>query len=280
MKISYFPKQMALQSEPIWQSFLEGCKANNLNPIEESMDADMAVIWSVLWYGRLRYNQQIYQHYRQQNKPVFIIEVGSLSRGNLWKISINHITTNGIYPYPNILDLERPTKLGLTLQTNNNKRDDAILIATQHRYSLQWENLPDPDQWVNDLIKTIRLYSSRDIIVRPHPRSPINVSMPGVHMQIPHKIENTYDRYDINYNYHCVINYSSGPSIQSAIAGTPIVTSSDSLAYPVSFPIEQINDPYLLDRQKWFIKLSHTEWTVDEIKQGIPQRYLLDLIDI
>lgn len=279
MNISYFPKQMALQSEPVWKAFLDGCKVNNLTPKENCLDADMAVIWSVLWYGRLRYNQQVFEHYRRQNKPVFIIEVGALDRGNLWKISVNHINSSGIYPYPKVLNTERPNKLGLTLSPVNQQRNSPILIAAQHQHSLQWENLPETSQWVRDLVKSIRVYSSRDIILRPHPRCLINVSIPGVYTQSPNKLENTYDRYDINFNYHCVINYSSGPSIQSVIAGTPVITSTASLAYPMSFPLEQIENPYLPDRNEWFIKLSYTEWTLDEIKQGIPQRYLLNLID-
>ena len=96
MKIAYFPNQTALQSEPIWQAFLEGCKNNNIIPVENSMDAVAAVIWSVLWHGRMKSNQQVYNHYRNQNKPVFIIEVGALKRGTTWKISLNHINALGI----------------------------------------------------------------------------------------------------------------------------------------------------------------------------------------
>lgn len=279
MKIAYFPKQTALQSEPIWRAFLEGAQANNLTPVENALDADTAVIWSVLWYGRLKSNQQIYEHYRRQNKPVFIIEVGTLDRGNLWKISVNHITTQGIFPYPQHLNLNRPQHLGLDLKPLNTQKHDAILIATQHQHSLQWKDCPEVSMWTKDIIKTVRMYTDKDIIVRQHPRWPIHISMPGVHMQFPHKIENTYDRYDIDYNYHCVINHTSGPSIQSAIAGTPVVCSPESLAYPVSFPMEHINNPYLNNREEWFAKLSYTEWTVDEIRQGIPQRYLLNNID-
>jgi hypothetical protein len=34
----------------------------------------------------------------------------------------------------------------------------------------------------------------------------------------------------------------------------------------------------LPDREDWFLKLCHTEWTVSEIAQGIPMQRLMPLI--
>jgi hypothetical protein len=89
------------------------------------------------------------------------------------------------------------------------------------------------------------------------------------------KIPNSYDDYNINYNYHCVVNHNSGPSIQSALQGTPIICDATSLAYPVSDVFENIDTPVLPDRTDWFLKLLHTEWTIEELAQGIPQQRLL-----
>lgn len=279
MKLAYFPKQTALQSETVWQAFLDGCKKNNITPIENSMDADAAVIWSVLWYGRLKLNQQVYNHYRSQGKPVFIIEVGALNRGVTWKIALNHITSFGTYPNTRNLDFNRPKKLNLKLYPTQQNRNSEILIATQHQYSLQWENLPTITQWVDQKIQEIRTYTDRPIIVRPHPRFPIKVmQLKNVSIQHPIKIPNTYDKYDLNNGFHALVNHNSGPSIQSIIQGTPTVCDQSSLAYPVSTPISQIDDPTVPDREEWFIKICHTEWTVEEIRQGLPiQRLLFDI---
>lgn len=271
MKISYFPQFTAMQSEPIWKAFLEGCKQNNLTPIENSMSADAAVIWSVLWHGRMLGNWKVYNHYRQQNKPVFIIEVGSLDRGRTWKISINNVNNNGIYP--DVIDIDRPAKLGIQLQPINLNRKPTILIAAQHPKSLQWANMPTMEQWIHDTVNKIKQHTARQIIVRPHPRWPINVPFT---IEQPIKLSNTYDVYNIDYNHHCVVNYSSGPAIQAAIAGTPVVCDISSLAYPISSTIENIETAHAPDRYNWFVKLCHTEWNVDEIRQGIPQKLLLN----
>jgi len=105
--------------------------------------------------------------------------------------------------------------------------------------------------------------------------------MPGIEhefknvtRQSPVKLNNTYDDFDINYNYHCVINYNSGPPILAAINGTPVITGNSSLAYPVSDTIENIKDPSLPNRDDWFLKLTHCEWTVLELQQGLPIKRL------
>jgi hypothetical protein len=70
------------------------------------------------------------------------------------------------------------------------------------------------------------------------------------------------------------VNHNSGPAVQAAIAGVPIICDSSSLAYPVSDKFENIENIALPDRQEWFLKLCHTEWTVEEIAQGIPLQRL------
>jgi hypothetical protein len=89
-------------------------------------------------------------------------------------------------------------------------------------------------------------------------------------IEVPRKIQNSYDDFDINYNYHCVINHNSGPAVQAAIKGVPVICDSSSLAHPVSEKWKNLENPQLPDRDDWFLKLCHSEWTVEEIGQGMP----------
>jgi hypothetical protein len=93
-------------------------------------------------------------------------------------------------------------------------------------------------------------------------------------IEIPKQIPGTYDNFDIDYNYHCVINFNSGPAVQAAIDGTPIICNLSSLAADISGSISDIENIKLPDRSDWFLKLCHTEWTIDEISQGIPLKRL------
>ena len=63
--------------------------------------------------------------------------------------------------------------------------------------------------------------------------------------------------------------------MQAAIQGVPVLCDSSSLASTVSASWETLDNPQLPDREEWFLKLCHTEWTVNEITQGIPLQRLL-----
>jgi len=275
MRFKIYRENGALNSPPIFDAFEKGVKSIGHEIVNN--DEDVAVIWSVLWNGRMRNNQKIYEDYRLLGKPVIIIEVGNLKRNITWRICLNHINGLGEFANNKNLDNDRPRKLGINLKPVNKNRNEKILIATQHQKSLQWNGMPTMSTWTLQTIENIRKLTDMPILVRPHPRSPlpgIDIEFPNVKLQQPLHLPGTYDDFDIDYNYHCVINHNSGPPIHAAIAGTPIICDKSSLAYPVSSTLEQILNPSLPDREEWLIKLTHTEWTLDEIKSGIPLKRL------
>lgn len=270
MKIAYFPEQVALNGAPVMEAVLDCLQAAGHQTQENSWDSDAAVIWSVLWHGRMAPNQEVYRRYRAQNRPVIIVEVGALYRGNTWKISVNHVNATGYYGHLDNLDWDRPRKLKISLATQLATRPE-IVIATQHQHSLLVQPIAPVEQWVRDQIQLIRNNSDRPIVVRPHPRSPLNIPNlpPGVTLQRPTRVTGTYDSYDMHYNCHAVVNYNSGPGIQAAVAGVRPVVDSSSLAYPVAVGYAELEQPYTVDRDLWLTQLCHTEYTTQEIRQGL-----------
>jgi hypothetical protein len=214
-------------------------------------------------------NKQVYECYRACDRPVIIADVGTLHRGATWKIAVNHINNLGYYGHTENLDRDRPKKLGVSLAVNPS-RNPTILIAAQHRHSLQLAN-QDHETWILEQIDKIRAVSDRPIVVRPHPRSPLkslNLDK-SVKIEQPHPVSGTYDSFDIQFDHHAVVNYCSGPGIQAAISGTRPVVSVYSLASPVAVAVDNIDRPYDTDRDQWLVEICHTEYTLEEIKQGL-----------
>ena len=280
MKIAYFPNQIALNAQPVLDSFIKGCRSIGVTMVPNQQDADAAVIWSVLWNGRLRGNQAVYDHYRKQGKPVFILEVGTLVREKTWKLSVNNINCEGIFPNCDEFLADRENILGVNLKPVKSSRNSEILIATQHGLSQQWHGMPKMSQWVTDTIAEIRRYSPRPIAIRFHPRHPLRMPIDSMtRIEYPRKISETYDNYDIKYDYHCVINWNSGVAVQASIEGCPVITGPTSLASAVSCKIPDIEHVVVPDRTEWFKKILHTEWLVEELAQGIPQKRLLNQLN-
>jgi len=268
--IAYFPLQCSLNSVPVMSAVLDCLQARGIQTQENSLTSDAAIIWSVLWQGRMSRNKEIYDEYRRQGKPVIIIEVGALYRGRTWKVAVDHITREGFYGHETNLNWDRPRELGVSKAIVVGAKPE-IVIAAQHRNSLQTASIPDLEKWVLDQINLVRQHTDRPIAVRPHPRCRLNLGrLPrGVTLEQPRKIANTYDNFDMHYDCHAVINYNSGPGIQAAIAGCRPVVDQSSLAWPVVIQLSDIEVPYTVDRDLWLTQICHTEYTLDELKEGL-----------
>ena len=276
--MAYFPLQCAKNSSPVISAMLDSLRQAGVSTQENSWDADAVIIWSVLWAGRMAANQAVWSHYRSLGRPVIIIDVGALYRGETWKIALNSITADGYYGHTENLDYNRPRKLGISLALNFT-RNPRIIVAAQHARSQQVTGLVSMEGWIIDQVERLRAVTDRPIVVRPHPRSALDRAglvhlPPDVIIEQPVKIVDTYDSYNLAFDCHAIVNHNSGPGIQAALAGTRPIVDSTSLAHPVSIAHADIDRPYDRDRDQWLVEICHTEYTVQEIQQGLWLRRL------
>lgn len=266
--VAYFPSQCAKNAQPVISAVLDCLQARGIQTQENSMSSDAAIIWSVLWSGRMAANQAVYQHYRSQGRPVIIIEIGALYRGNTWKIAVNNINAQGYYGHLDNLDWDRPKKLRISLATQFGSKGN-IIVALQHDRSLQVAGLNMAD-WLHTTLGILKNNTDRPIVVRPHPRCalPLHDLPANVTVETPAKLPNTYDSYDMHYDCHALINLNSGPGIQAAIAGVRPLVEFSSLAYPVGIGFADIEQPYAINRELWLTQICHTEYTLDELRRG------------
>lgn len=266
MIFDFYDNYGALNSPPIFNSFKEGLQKLGHDVTHHTGKGDVAVIWSVLWYGRMSSNYSIWQKYRNQNKPVIVLEVGALKRDTTWKIGVNGINL-GAYCVNTDKDASRINSFGLTLDPW--RTGDNIIICGQHDKSQQWQGNKPLDQWVNDTVIKLRKHTTRPIKLRPHPRCPIR-NIPGI------QIDTTTPFKDDLKNAWAVVNWNSNPGIESIIHGVPAFVGPTSLASPVAnIDLANIENPLLPDRQQWFNNLAWTEWTQEEMSAGIPQEYII-----
>lgn len=276
MRISYFPNQIAQNAHPVLTAFLQSCQHHGHEVIADSMTADLAVIWSQVWAGRMRGNQQVWQSYRATNRNVIVLEVGGLKRGTTWRVGINGV--NGVADfgtYP--ASTNRAQQLGLQLRPW--QQGSHIVVCTQRSDSEQWAGMPDHETWLNHVITTLQQHTDRSITIRPHPRTRLQQQWPGVKIQLPVHIAGTYDDVDFESSIAsawAVVNWNSNPGVQAIINGVPAFVGASSLAAPVgNLDLASIENPLRPDRQQWINDLVHTEWTVSEIAQGLPLEQLM-----
>lgn len=277
MKFGLWTQYGALNSKPIFTALEKGITALGHQVAFNTDDCDIPVIWSVLWNGRMAPNEQIFKTARSQGKDVLVLEVGGLIRGTTWKVGLNGINGEANFG-PKGNNFHRCAKLGISLDPWNIFGED-IIICGQHDKSHQWRDMPPMAKWLDDIISQIRRISSRRIIWSPHPRCPvggIEHEFENVVREQPIKIKGSYDDFDFKTdNAFAVINWSSNPATQAMIEGVPVFTGPHSLAWPVANQnLDTITLPIRPDRTQWFNDLAYTEWTIDEISEGLPLKHL------
>ena len=275
MRFSLWTHNGALNSRPVFDAFDHSLVAAGHDVLYNDINADVNVIWSVLWNGRMARNEAIWN----QTKPVIVLEVGGIKRGTTWKGGLNGINSDA-YCGPDSNNSDRHRLLGLSLKPWRTD-GEYILLCGQHDKSLQWQGMPPMSNWFLDTYDEIRKHTQRPIIFRPHPRCrlpEIERGLRHVYRQEPRHVNGTYDSFDMGFNdIHCTISYSSNPGIHSIIEGVPAFVSTHSLAYDVANDIDflyDIENPVMPDRTQWLNDYAHTEYTIEEISQGLPLKNL------
>lgn len=291
----------AMNSVPVFGAFQQSLDRAGI-PWTKNIDmCNVAVIWSVLWHGRMARNKDVWEHCKRFNKPVIVLEVGGILRNQSWKVALGGInneayfaqsSTSSINNWLREASQHRQKKFEISLtpwrETNPNKY---ILICTQHNKSHQWRDMPGVDVWLDNTIEKIRKFTKRPIQIRPHPRSPLDpnvvrkldIKHKNVKINYPVRYHETYDEYDYDHALdmaHCVVSHSSNPGLQAIIAGVPAFVGPDSLALPVAnTDFSLIENPKKPNRTVWFNDLLYTEYFIEEIADGLPLVRLLPKLE-
>lgn len=192
---------------------------------------------------------------------------------------------NDVFPHKGIYcDTEiDPTRwkkisgnLGINLK-NYRITGDHILILMQRNGGWSMGGL-DVQDWAISIIDTLRQYTDRPIVIRPHPgdkdsRNYLDPSNPKCKIKFSKRVRlsNNINLIDDLRNCWAAINYNSSPVVGAAIEGYPIFVSDpirSQCKEIANTDLAQIENPLMPDRQRWVERLSMFHWNFDELKSG------------
>jgi hypothetical protein len=267
MLFSLYNQFGALNSPPVWNAVRDGLERLGHEVVYHNDQADVAVIWSQLWAGRMQPNQNVWNMYKQSNKPVLVVEVGALKRGLTWRLMPNG--QNCFLSRGNTS--QRRLQLGVDIKDWHHSGKE-IVIALQRADSNQWKGQPSLEAWTDNTIVNIKKHTDRPIVVRPHPRYRLGKLAQSCEIRSPQRVVGTYDDYDISTSINhawALVNYNSNPAVTAVLQGTPAFVGASSIAVPVAnLDFSHIENPLRPDRTQWANDLAWSEWTVSEIGQG------------
>lgn len=283
MKIAVYKHLTPSAGVPILEAFIQSLKEDGhfvdivtADQLNESFDA--AVLWSVNFKDTNR--KKVWDYYKDRNIPVIIFEVGALNRNVLWKIGIGNIDNTAEFANKNS-PKDRWEYLNIELKPWQLKRGDDILICTQNDQAGHWPTTLTSEEWVKKVVDELVEITNRRIIIRLHPRKPLKQSFHGYKGAFEQKaiqLDKKSDVVDFKKALEttwAVISPSSNPGVESIIAGIPVFCWSNALVAPVgNAELKDLNNPRMPDRTQWIYDFAYTEWTVDEIRAGIPWQRL------
>ena len=276
MRFSLYNQFGALNSRPVFDAIAHGLQRHGYDVAYHDDSADVAVIWSQLWSGRMRPNKAVWDLYKTSNRQVLVAEVGAIQRDVTWRVMLdgkNQFITTGHTG-------TRSQQLGIQLLPWHGQGDE-ILIALQHEASNQWAQQPPMVKWLEQTVHTLRQCTDRPIVIRPHPRCRIANIPYGCTLQTPSPVSNSYDDFNINAAVQkswAVVNWNSNPAVSAILAGTPAFVGDSSIAAAVgNLNFDKIENPTRPDREQWVNDLAWNEWKIEELYSGAGLESLLFL---
>lgn len=152
---------------------------------------------------------------------------------------------------------------------------DGPILVLPPTNAISW--LFNAYSWEEDLLKDIRKYTDHPIKVREKPDDPI-VDARGNLLRIDRRSSKDVPLADDIKNARAVIVYNSNSAIECVKMGVPVICGENCAAYPISFNISDLSNKEIFDkepdRQGLFNDLAYSQFTLEEMKQGLPYKFL------
>ncbi len=165
------------------------------------------------------------------------------------------------------------TTLGISLEPwrTNGKH---ILVCLQRDGGWSMKGV-DLEQWAIKTVAQIRQLTDRPILIRPHPKFPVNLSsllvLPNVHQSTGGTLQQ-----DLAGAWAAVF-YNSSSSVAAVLAGIPVFAEDDDCPTwaVANHDLAQIESPIMPVRESWLYDLSSAHCTDQDSRSGaIYQKFL------
>lgn len=208
----------------------------------------------------------IYEHRFRQKKPVVIVERGFVRRDFYYGVALNGLNGLGYFGAGNNPS-DRWDALGVEIKPW--RGGDYILVCGQVPWDASVQHT-DHVAWCKNTVDFIKSKTSRPVRFRAHP------DVQDYDYGIPSSKDSWED--DLA-GAHAVVTFSSSSSSMAVLEGVPIFTlDPGSIAFGIGnkeITEESLEFPPRYAREQWAYDLAYSQWTADEMRQGLPWRQIL-----
>lgn len=301
MKVAVCYSKKTPRETEIIKAFHQGIKAsskdqvlvvNNVQTCKAIVpQVDVAVMYG--WFNptlgvgsKKAIRHKVYDTLKEKGKQVIVIDTTFIGSDDYVSIGIGGIKNYANFCIPS--DVYLPDRWELIKRKENLElkpwrewtKDGHILIIGQNRFGVSSYDI-DVWKWHVEIAeKLLQLEQSRnrEIKFRIHPRGRYAQALENFPKdpRITISQDNKPLKEDLK-NCHCVITYTSNAVCECLLEGIPCLTlSKGSPAWDITFhSLDYIDDPPHTDRRtQWLFDLCYKQWSIDEIRKGLPWLHL------
>lgn len=201
-----------------------------------------------------------------KDRQLIMIESGFCKRGEFYQVGFN-----GFAGDANFRNNHSPPDRWEAMHIKTKpwqKRHGPVVVCGQVPHDTQVQDM-NHIAWCKE---TVRYYQKRKIpvVFRPHPR----VKDPTIY-GIPFELWDLAKiRTTLEYA-KCFVTWNSTSSVDALIAGVPVITRHrSSISWPIASHKFELENLYYPSRRQFFANLGYAQWTVEEMREGLPWRHL------
>lgn len=226
---------------------------------------------TVIFYGLAAGLDRLFRDYRERRRAVYV-DLGYWGRRKLSRFDGYHkIAVNSRHPTDYFQKQAHPSDRFAShrVQIKPWRTEGShILVAGMSAKAAAAEQLL-PNQWERKTIAELRKLTRRPIIYRPKPNWADAKPIEGSTFDRESKLE------EVLRDCHAVVTHHSNVAVDALLAGVPCICPGGVASVLSGHSLEQIENPPTPDgRAQWAADLAYTQWSVDEMKQGLVFEYL------
>jgi hypothetical protein len=281
-------------------SFISGLKKHGIKYEEKNLKdsfekTDLAIFWGTdkRVTPRGRRIKELQDFLREHGTNWISLERGFVKRSNHFMAGFNGLNGNADFKNKD-MPSDRWEKLDIELKewrTGGEK----ILFCGQVPWDASCNCVPNYEEWSDRMSEQIWNMTDREIVFRPHPdlftNSPMLMFCPEERetdinflkmngVPIPSRISTVSNMRSTTFEEDIkdawiTISLNSNSGVDSIINGVPtIAIDKGSMAFEMSSELENIESPKKPDRTQWAHNLAYSQWTVDEMSEGLTWAHL------
>lgn len=199
---------------------------------------------------------------REQGRDFYYIDTGYFGNGR--KKTYHRITRNDMQAIGPVINRPRDRLAQTGVGPRKFRPGRNILLAPPSQKLLMIYDI-DLNEWLEDTIAKIKLYTDREIIVRNKQARSVRQSSDTMEMALEKDI-------------HCLVTFSSIAAVEAVLLGKPAITLGPNAAHAVcSHDVREIEKPHiptLEEVEEWAAHLAYCQFTEPEMRDGTAWRIL------